>query len=60
MREFLNPLKLSKPSCFILSPNQDHVTIQPQEVSYLPIFRGIEHENPYSHIKEFEEIVSIF
>ena len=40
MREFLNPPKLSTPSCFMLSPNQDHVTIQPQVVSQLPIFRG--------------------
>ena len=29
MREFLNPLKLSTPSCFMLPPSQDHVTIQP-------------------------------
>ena len=27
MREFLNPPKLSTPSCFMLPPNQDHVTI---------------------------------
>ena len=29
-------------------------------VYQLPIFRGTENENPYSHIKEFEDIVSIF
>ena len=33
MREFLNPPKLSTPSCFMLPPNQDHVTIRPQVVS---------------------------
>ena len=60
MREFLNPLKLSTSSYFMLPPNQDHVTIRPQVVSQLPIFRGRENENPYSHIKEFEDIVSIF
>ena len=60
MREFLNPSKLSTPSCFMLPPNHDHVAIRPQVVSQLPIFRGIENENPYSHIKEFEDIVSIF
>ena len=60
MREFLNPPKLSTSSCFMLPPNNDHVTIQPQLVSQLPIFRGMENENPYSHIKEFENIVSIF
>ena len=60
MREFLNPPRLSTPSCFMLPPNQDHVTIQPQVISQLPFFKGIENENPYSHIKEFEDIVSIF
>ena len=60
MREFLNPPRLSTPSCFMLPPNHDHVTIRPQVVPQLPIFRGTENENPYSHIKEFEDIISIF
>ena len=60
MRELLNPPRLSTPSCFMLPQNHDHVTIRPQVVSQLPIFRGTENENPYSHIKEFEDIVSIF
>ena len=60
MREFLNTPRLSTPSCFMLPLNHDHVTIRPQVVSQLPIFRGIENENLYSHIKEFEDIISIF
>ncbi|KAL6320544.1 hypothetical protein AAG906_007623 [Vitis piasezkii] len=30
MRELLNPPRLSTPSCFMLPPNHDHVTIRPQ------------------------------
>ena len=60
MREFLNPSRLSTPLCFMLPPNHNHVTIRPQVVSQLPIFRGTENENPYSHIKELEDIISIF
>ena len=60
VREFLNPPRLSTPSCFMLPPNHGHVTIRPQVVSQLPIFRGTENENPYSHIKEFEDIISNF
>ena len=60
MREFRNPPELSTPLCFMLPPNHDHFTIRPQVVSQLPIFKGTENENPYSHIKEFEDIVSIF
>ena len=40
MRKFLNPPRLSIPSCFMLPPNHDHVTIRPQVVSQLPIFKG--------------------
>ena len=60
MREFRNPPGLSTPSCFMLPPNDDHVTIWPHVVSQLPNIRGTENENPYSHIKEFEDIISIF
>ena len=49
--------KAKHTSCFIIPPNQDHVTIRPQVVSQLPIFRGTKNENSYFHIKEF---VSIF
>ena len=60
MRKFLNPPRLSTPSCFMLPPNHNHVTIRPQVAFQLPIFKGTENENLYSHIKEFEDIVSIF
>lgn len=60
MREYLHPLKLSTLSCFSMPQNQNHVTIQPQLVSLLPIFRGNEHENPYIHIKDFVQICSTF
>ena len=46
MRELLNPPRLSTPSCFMLPPNQDHVTIQPQVISQLPFFKGIENGKP--------------
>ena len=60
VREFLNPPRLSTPSCFTLLPNHDLVTIRPQVVPQLPIFRGTKNENPYSHNKEFEDIISNF
>ena len=60
MREFLNPWSLSTLNFFMLPPNHDYVTIRPQVVFQLPIFRKIENESSYSHIKEFEDIVSIF
>ncbi|RVW86549.1 Retrovirus-related Pol polyprotein from transposon 297 [Vitis vinifera] len=60
MRELLNPPRLSKPSCFMLPPNHDHVTIRLKWCLNYPFLGGLKNENPYSHIKEFEDIVSIF
>ncbi|KAL6344280.1 hypothetical protein AAG906_037848 [Vitis piasezkii] len=39
-------------SCPLLSS----LVIRPHIVSLLPTFHGVESENPYSHIKEFEEV----
>ena len=60
MREFLNPPRLTTPSCFVIPPNQNHVIIKLSRFLTDPFFRGIKNENPYSHIKEFEEICSKF
>ena len=34
--------------------------IQPRIVPLLPTFHGMESENPYSHIKELEEVCNTF
>ena len=59
MREFLNPHRLSTPSCFMLPPNQILLPFSLNWYLNYPFLEG-QNENPYSHIKEFEDIVSIF
>ena len=34
--------------------------MKPYLVPLLPIFHGMENENPYNHIREFEEVCTTF
>ena len=58
MRDHIHPPRVSAPSC-IVPPSED-IVIKPYIVPLLPIFHGMESENPYSHIWEFEEVCNTF
>ena len=58
MRDHIHPLRVSAPSC-IVPPSKD-IIIKPYIVSLLPTFYGMESENPYSYIREFEEVCNTF
>ena len=60
MRDFLQPTRSTTPSCILL-PVQAHLfQVKPGMLQLLPTFRGIENQNPYLHIREFEDIVATF
>ena len=50
--------RVSAPSCII--PPAEEVPVRPYLVPLLPTFHGMENENPYTHIKEFEEVCTTF
>ena len=52
MRDHIHPPRVSAPSCII--PPADDVVVRPYLVPLLPTFHGMENENPYTHIREFE------
>ena len=58
MRDHIHPPRLSSPSCIV--PLVEDVTIRPYLVPLLPTFHGMENENPYTHIKYFEEVCTTF
>nr|CAN69106.1 hypothetical protein VITISV_000458 [Vitis vinifera] len=58
MRDRMHPPRMSAPSCIV--PPTEQLVIQPHIVPLLPTFHGMESENPYSHIKEFEEVCNTF
>ena len=58
MRDHIHPLRVSAPSCII--PPADDVVVRPYLMPLLPTFHGMENENPYTHIREFEEVCTTF
>ena len=46
------------PPCII--PPVEDVIVRPYLVPLLPTFHGMENENPYTHIREFEEVCTTF
>ena len=63
MRDFMNPTRTSTPSCIVIPEGGDvaaSFNIKPGTLQSLPHFHGVEKENPYLHVKEFEEMVGTF
>ena len=58
MRDHIHPPRVSAPSCII--PPVEDVAVRPYLVPLLPTFHGMENENPYMHIRDFEEICTTF
>ncbi|RVW84260.1 hypothetical protein CK203_045258 [Vitis vinifera] len=53
MRDRMHPPRMSAPSCIV--PPTEQLVIRPYLVPLLPTFHEMESENPYAHIKEFED-----
>ena len=58
MRDHIHPLRVRAPSCII--PPVEDVAVRPYLVPLLPTFHGMENENPYTHIRDFEEVCVTF
>ena len=58
MRDHIHPPRVSAPSC-IITHTKD-VAVRPYLVPLLPTFQGMENENRYTHILDFEEVCITF
>ena len=58
MRDHIHPPRVSAPSCIV--PPLEDIIIKPYLVPLLPTFHGMESENSYSHIREFEKACNTF
>ena len=58
MRDHIHPPRVSAPSCII--PPAEEVAVKPYLVPLLLTFHGMENENPYNHIGDFEEVCTTF
>ena len=59
-RNYLQPTRNSAPSCIIFPINVNNFNFKHGMISLLPKFHGLDSENPYLHLKEFEEVCSTF
>ena len=58
MSDHMHPPRMSAQSCIV--PLTEQLVIRPHIVPFLPTFHGMESENPYTHIKEFEDVCNTF
>jgi hypothetical protein len=51
----------SSHSCIVLPPtNATHFDLKPHVIQLLPLFHGLDHENPYGHVKKFKDMCATF
>ena len=58
MRDHIHSPWMSAPSCIV--PPTEQMVVRPYLMPLLPTFHGMESENPYSHMREFEEVCNTF
>ena len=56
LREYLHPPRQTTPSCIVLPVNHHRFNLKPGTIQLLPTFHGMDSENPYTHMKEFEDV----
>ncbi|TXG57911.1 hypothetical protein EZV62_015740 [Acer yangbiense] len=60
LRDFMNPTRTGAPSCIVYPLNASHFHFRPSNIQVLPNFHGLEIENPYLHLREFEEVCNTY
>jgi hypothetical protein len=57
IRELFAPVATSSHSCIVLPPtNATHYDLKPHVIQLLLSFHGLDHENPYAHVKKLKNI----
>ena len=56
LRDYMNPTRTSARSCIVFPPDASHFNFKLGIIQLLPTFHGLEFENPYLHLREFEEV----
>jgi len=57
LRDHMNPIRTSAPLCIVFSPDASHFNFKPDIIQLLPSFHGLDLENLYLHLREFEEVL---
>jgi hypothetical protein len=60
LRDHMNPIRTSAPSCIVFPPGASHFNFKPDIIQLLPSFHGLDLENPYLHLREFEKVCNTY
>jgi hypothetical protein len=60
LRDHMNPTRTSAPSCIISPPDASHFNFKPNIIQLLPSFHGLDLENSYLYLREFEEVYNTY
>ena len=56
LKQMLMPTRSSTASCLVPPADSATFNFKPGVINLLPTFHGLERENPYTHIREFEDV----
>ena len=56
----MNATRISAPSCIVFPPDASHFNFKPDIIQLLLTFHGLDLENPYLHLREFEEVCNTY
>jgi len=60
LRDYMNPTRTSARSCIVFPPDASHFNFKSGIIQLLPSFHGLDLENPYLHLREFEEVCNTY
>jgi hypothetical protein len=60
LRYHMNPTRTSSPSCIVFPPDASHFNFKLDIIQLLPSFHGLDLENPYLHLRKFEEVCNTY
>jgi len=60
LKDHMNPTRTSAPSCIVFPPDASHFNFKPDIIQLLPSFHGLDLENLYLHLREFEEVCNTY
>jgi len=60
LRDHMNPTRTSAPLCIVFPPDASHFNFKPGIIQLLPSFQDLDVENPYLHLREFEEVCNTY
>ena len=60
LREIPQPQRTAKNSCIRLLEEANQFLIKPEMIFLLPVYQGVDSKNPYSFMRDFEDVCSAF